>query len=166
METLINGILEYSRTQRESYTRENVSVSKLITEIENSLAIEKNVSIYVKAGTPDIFMGQIPAYQIFQNLISNAIKHNDKDNVEIKVNGFKDGNFTTYHISDNGPGIDELSKGKIFNIFYSASGNKNNQNSGIGLSIVKKIIEKYTARRARQIKIAKNVKNAIASWVF
>jgi signal transduction histidine kinase len=143
MEGLISGIIEYSRSQIQDYDREVVPIKTILKEIEVAILSEKDFQISLSLNTPDINMGQIPAYQVFQNLISNAINHNDKDVVKIKVSGFEDDFYQHFSIKDNGPGIPKENQDKIFKIFYTTKPEKNRSTSGIGLSIVQKIIFKH-----------------------
>ena len=79
--------------------------------------------------------------QLFQNLISNAIKFNNKDKGLIEVNFTENKSFYQFEIKDNGIGIEKKYHDKIFKIFHSLNDSKDS--SGIGLSIVKKIIDLY-----------------------
>ena len=78
---------------------------------------------------------------MFQNLIGNAIKYNDKEHGIIEVGFYKKDDKTIYYVKDNGKGIDKEYHSKIFNVFLKLEDTKNS--IGIGLSIVKKIITNY-----------------------
>lgn len=143
MESLISGIIEYSRTQNQDYEREIVAVETIIEEVKSAIATDRKFQVSVDKNVPKINMGQIPAYQVFQNLISNAINHNDKDVAEIKITGFEDDVHQHFSIRDNGPGIKKENQDKIFKIFYTTKQDKNRSTSGIGLSIIQKIIHKH-----------------------
>jgi len=79
--------------------------------------------------------------QLFQNLISNAIKFNDKENGLVEIDVSEKKSFYQFSIKDNGIGIDEKYHSKIFKIFHSLNDDK--KSSGIGLSIVKKIVNLF-----------------------
>ena len=77
--------------------------------------------------------------QLFQNLISNAVKFNDKEKGFIKIDVKEEEQFYKFSIKDNGIGIEEKYHDKVFKIFNAL--NKSKESTGIGLSIVKKIVE-------------------------
>jgi signal transduction histidine kinase len=79
--------------------------------------------------------------QVFSNLIGNAIRHNDKDIIEIEVS-YKDlGDHFTFSIKDNGPGIEPEYHGRIFGMFQTLRPKDESESTGIGLPIVKRIVE-------------------------
>ncbi|MEK6559248.1 MAG: ATP-binding protein, partial [Planctomycetota bacterium] len=78
-----------------------------------------------------------------QNLISNAVKYMDKPEGEIKIECSKEGNYWKFAVADNGPGIEEKYFEKIFQIFQTLKPRDEVESTGIGLSIVKKIVEMY-----------------------
>ncbi len=79
--------------------------------------------------------------QVFTNLISNGIKHHDRLEGSIVVSGGESGDFYQFAVADDGPGIAPEHHDKIFAIFQSAHPQPHRDSSGIGLSIVKKIVE-------------------------
>ena len=79
--------------------------------------------------------------QVFQNLLSNAVKYMDKLEGHIKVGCVEQNGFWKFSVADNGPGIDEKYFKKIFKIFQALSSENRVDSTGIGLSIVKKIVE-------------------------
>ena len=79
--------------------------------------------------------------QVFQNLISNAIKYNDKEKAVIKVGVNDLEKNWEFYVEDNGPGIEEQHFVKIFQIFQTLKPRDEYESTGIGLSIVKKIVE-------------------------
>jgi signal transduction histidine kinase len=78
---------------------------------------------------------------LFQNLIQNSIKFNDKENGFVEIGSNENENEIEFYIKDNGIGINERYQSKIFDLFSKLE--NNDQSSGIGLSIVKKIIDLY-----------------------
>jgi light-regulated signal transduction histidine kinase (bacteriophytochrome) len=143
MDTLINGILEYSTIGKNRVEVYDVDINKLINEILNIIYIPKNISI-LKSNLPVVRGDKYRLQQVFQNLIDNAISYNDKKNGVIEI-GFEDkGSFWKFYIKDNGKGIEEAYFDKIFKTFQSLE--QNPASSGIGLSIVKKIIDLYQGK--------------------
>jgi signal transduction histidine kinase len=83
-------------------------------------------------------------YQLFQNLISNAVNYNDKENGVIEIASTQSAKHYIFSVKDNGIGIDTKHHEKIFKMFESYS--KNAQSTGIGLAIVKKIVIQYNGK--------------------
>ncbi len=114
MESLINGILEFSRVGRQETNNEKINMSELLNEIVDSIGSDKIAKFTVKDEMPTLVAEKILFEQVFSNLISNAIKYNDKDEIEICISYSmsSDGEFHTFGVKDNGPGIEE----EYFNI--------------------------------------------------
>ncbi len=140
MDKLINGILEYStigKTQLEVY---DVDVNKLVDEILKIIQVPDHVTVkYMEL--PVIKGDKFRLQQLFQNLITNAIAYNDKDQglIEVGVNGTE--LYWEFYVKDNGKGIDKAYFNKIFKTFEKLENTGNS--TGIGLSIVKKIVDLY-----------------------
>jgi len=142
MDTLITGILEYStigKTEKEIF---EVDLKKLIPEILETLQIPKHIIVKGAATLPIIKGNKFRLHQLFQNIICNAIKYNDKEIGVIEIGVKKlDPEFWQFYVSDNGIGIEQKYFDKIFHTFQKLE--NQNDASGIGLSIVKKIITLY-----------------------
>jgi signal transduction histidine kinase len=78
---------------------------------------------------------------VFLNLISNSIKYNDKENVSIKIACVEEQEYYTFSVEDNGPGIEERFHEKVFIIFQTLQARDTFESTGVGLAIVKKIID-------------------------
>ena len=113
----------------------------IITDLEQTLFVPDWIQIVVKNKLPIVFGEWTKLRQVFQNLISNAVKFNDKEKRLIEIDVFEKNSFYQFSIKDNGVGIDKKYHDKIFKIFHSLNDNK--ESSGIGLSIVKKILNIY-----------------------
>lgn len=141
MEALINGLLEYSRVGRTQVASETVSVKDLLDEIVDSLAPPSSVTIEIEPGMPTLTTRRMLLRQVFANLISNAIKHHDRANGHIKISAQDLGDAYEFAVADDGPGISPAYHHKIFAIFQTLEARDTKESTGIGLSIVKKIIE-------------------------
>ena len=141
MEQLISSILEYSSIGISNENEIKINLNSLIENIKNNLFIPKNISFNVASNLPTVKGTKIKFYQLFQNLIANAIKFNDKKKGIIELDFKEENSFYQFSIKDNGMGIDEKFHDKIFKIFHYL--NKTKESSGIGLSIVKKIVNLY-----------------------
>ena len=141
MESLISGILSYSSIDSDYSVNQKVNLNLVIDDIKEILLIPKNMSVLVKKELPTIYGERVKLQQLFQNLISNAIKFNDKEKGYINIDFSDEESFYQFSVSDNGKGIDKKYHDKIFKIFHSL--NKSKNSSGIGLSIVKKIVDLF-----------------------
>jgi light-regulated signal transduction histidine kinase (bacteriophytochrome) len=141
MEILISDILSYSSIDSDKSENRKVDINLVIDDIKEILFIPENISIVVNNQLPIVFGERAKLQQLFQNLISNAIKFNDKEKGVITIDVKDKKSFYQFSISDNGLGIEKKYHDKIFKIFHSL--NKSKNSSGIGLSIVKKIVDLY-----------------------
>lgn len=143
MENLINGILEYSRIDRIKPEKKQVDLNYIIKEIHASVEHlkDKPLTINVPQLLPTLIASDVRMQQIFQNLISNAIKYNNKDHCIITITYEKLPKGYRFTVKDNGPGIEKKYQEKIFGIFQTLQARDRFESTGVGLSIVKKIIE-------------------------
>lgn len=141
MDQLISDVLEYSSVSSEERAKDSISLNSVLEDIQQLLYIPKNFSIQVSNSLPFIYGNRARLQQLFQNLISNAIRHSNKKQGFVKVGSKDMGSHYEFFVQDNGIGIDEKHHRKIFKIFQSLHYNK--ASSGVGLSIVKKIVESY-----------------------
>lgn len=141
MQSLIDGILHYSRMANNKTEKESVNVKDLITSIIDLLSVPNHVRIEYPDSMPVLFDEKIKLHEVFQNLISNAIKYNDKEKSEVKISFIDKGNHYEFAITDNGIGIKSEHFEKIFGVFQTLQSKDKQESTGIGLTIVKKIIE-------------------------
>lgn len=141
MEALINAILQYSRIGRVQ-TIENVKTRDLVEEIIEDLEPLPNFSFYIKGEMPILETEKILLTQVFTNLISNAMKYNNREKglIEIGLRETKN-SFYEFFVKDDGIGIDKRYHEKIFVIFQTLEAKNNVESTGVGLAIVKKIVE-------------------------
>lgn len=142
MHALIDGILQYSRIGRLQEQRQDVDLNLITTDTINLLAPPPHIHIRIEGKLPIVYAERVRMQQLFQNLISNAIKFMDKPQGEIVLSSSCDNNLCRITVADNGPGIDEKYHQKIFQIFQTlGSQTSDTDSTGIGLSLVKKIVE-------------------------
>ncbi|WP_347924021.1 PAS domain S-box protein [Pontimicrobium sp. SW4] len=141
MEHLISDILLYSSIGSDSVKEQEVDLNQLVLDVTQVLFIPEHITVKVLNILPVVYGDKVKFQQLFQNLISNAIKFINKEKglVEIDVSNKK--TYYQFSIKDNGLGIEKKYHDKIFKIFHSLNDNK--ESTGIGLSIVKKIIDYY-----------------------
>jgi PAS domain S-box-containing protein len=143
MRDLIDGILQYSRVGRIEEEKVVVNLNELVPEIIDMIAPPENITITVENELPAIECGQTRIMQVFQNLLSNAVKYMDKPQGWIKIGCIEENGFWEFSIADNGPGIEEKYFEKIFQLFQTLAPRDESESTGIGLTIIKKIIEMY-----------------------
>jgi PAS domain S-box-containing protein len=141
MENLINGILMYAKAGRSKNEAVRFSVSRLISDVAASLTAGKNIAVNIVQPMPYMTAEKIKLEQVFSNLISNAIKYNSGSNPEVRITATEDEQHYTFCVADNGPGIDPAHHSKIFVIFQTLQSRDTAENTGVGLAIVKKIVE-------------------------
>ncbi|MCW3109781.1 MAG: chemotaxis regulator - transmits chemoreceptor signals to flagelllar motor component cheY [Segetibacter sp.] len=139
---MINSILQYSKQSLEQQTIEEVDVFELVNQIVFLLSPPKHIRIRVSGNLPVIDTRKIKLQQVFQNLISNAIKYNDKEEGLIEIDAVEKDDFYLFSVKDNGPGMAKKDADRIFKLFEIGE-NKSNKDSstGIGLNILKVLVE-------------------------
>ncbi|QHT68761.1 sensor histidine kinase [Rhodocytophaga rosea] len=143
MKELIDQVL-LSATE-DSLQKEVINTNRLLDQILENLNPPAHISVYVQKNLPPMRYHKVSLLQIFQNLIGNAIKYMDKSQGEIKVSLIKQNSHYLFSIQDNGRGIERHLLERIFGIFEKGH-NEVIESSGIGLSIVKRIIEENKGR--------------------
>lgn len=141
MEQLISDILLYSSVGSESVEKQKVDLNFIPKDLKQILFVPEHISIVVLNKLPIIHGDKMKLQQLFQNLISNAVKFNDKEKGLIEIDVQEEKSFYQFSIKDNGIGIEKKYHDKIFKIFHALQESK--ESTGIGLSIVKKIVDLY-----------------------
>ncbi|QSJ18382.1 PAS domain S-box protein [Nostoc sp. UHCC 0702] len=141
MEALINGLLEYSRIGR-IYTESSlVNIDELLKEVIDSLQPPATFRIEIAPGMPTLISKRFPLQQVFANLIDNAIKHHSRADGRVKISVQDQGRYYKFAVADDGPGIPLEYHDKVFVIFQTLEARHRKESTGIGLAIVKKIVE-------------------------
>lgn len=140
---MISSILQYSKQSLEQQTLEVVDTGELVSQIAFLLFPPPNISIVVKDDLPAITTRKQKLYQVFQNLISNAIKYNDKERGLIEVGAKDKGKYIEFYVKDNGPGITQKDQNKIFRLFEvsNSRSSSTDTSTGVGLNILKVLVE-------------------------
>ena len=141
MEQLISDILLYSSIGSDDTEKQHTDVNQVVKDLKKILFIPRHIKVDILNKLPVIVGERAKLQQLFQNLISNAIKFNDKNKGFIEIDVLEKKSFYQFSIKDNGPGIEKKYHDKIFKIFHSL--NASNSSSGIGLAIVKKIVNLF-----------------------
>jgi PAS domain S-box-containing protein len=144
MEALIEGILQYSRVGRVGEQPQLVDVAQLLDDVVDLLALPAG-QVSVEPGMPTLRAERVPLQQVFHNLIGNALKHGGPD-VQVQVRCEQQGDRYRFSVSDNGPGIAPQYHERIFGIFQTLASRDRVEGSGLGLALVKKIVESRGGR--------------------
>ncbi len=143
MDGLIDGILMYSRVGRVKETIVAVDLNRLVREVVDLLAPPPNIMITIETPLPTVMSEPTRIQQVFQNLLSNAIKYMDKPEGKVRIGCSEEATQWKFSVSDNGPGIKQQHFVKIFQLFQTLAPRDRVESSGVGLALVKKIVEMY-----------------------
>ena len=166
MDGLIDGILQYSRVGRVKETIVAVELNQLVREVIDLLAPPENMTVSIDNSLPTVMTEPTRIQQVFQNLLSNAIKYMDKPRGEIRIACVAEGTQWKFSISDNGPGIEQQHFEKIFQLFQTLAPRDRVESTGVGLALVKKIVEMYGGRVWLESTIGLNSKTKQGSTFF
>lgn len=144
MDLLIKGILDYSSIDNQDIVNRKIDLNLLMEDIFRTIFIPDHVEIHINNKLPKVFGNDFRFKQLFQNLIQNAIKYNNKEKANIEIGSEENEQEIKFYIKDNGIGIPEKYQQKIFEIFSKLE--NNDHSTGIGLSIVKKIVDLYKGK--------------------
>ncbi len=139
MDALIDGLLKLSRIGRQELPVESVDMTQLLQEVIDSLSPPASFKI-TSVALPVLATKRLLLNQVLSNLISNAIKHHDRDTGQIEVTARDYDTHYQLAIADDGPGIPPTERERIFEIFQTLESSSSTTNTGIGLALVKKII--------------------------
>ena len=148
IDALITGLLRLSRLGRAALDIEKLDVKRIVDDVLGAFEYhikEKGIKLEVK-DLPDCQGDETQINQVFSNLIDNAIKFSDPGRPgTIKVSGVKEAERAIYCVEDNGKGIGEKNRERVFEIFYrqdpgAAPG------EGLGLTIIRRILERHRGK--------------------
>lgn len=146
MHDLIDGILQYSRAGRIREAVVEVDLAELVPEVIDLLAPPAHIRVAVETPLPTVVAERTRIAQVFQNLLSNAIKYMDKPAGLVRIGCAEEGEFWKFHVSDNGPGIDEKDRERVFQLFQTLKPRDRADSTGVGLAVVKKAVDLYGGR--------------------
>ncbi|PSB50439.1 hypothetical protein C7B77_22765 [Chamaesiphon polymorphus CCALA 037] len=141
MELMIDSLLLYARAGRQEAQLETFHLAEFLSEIIDSIAPPEGFKIDIQPLLPTLTTKRVFLSQVFANLISNAIKHHNSVTGNIQISAIDRPTYHEFIIKDDGPGIAPENHAKVFEIFATLKVKDNSDSTGIGLAIVKKIIE-------------------------
>lgn len=142
METLLDDLLEFAKIGENDQQLEYVNLNNALETVRKNLRvrIEENEATIISDSLPTIKAAPTRMQQLLQNLITNAIKFRGEAAPKIEITCSQTNQFHTISIKDNGIGIDEAYKQKVFKVFQRLNSRNAYDGSGIGLSICEKIV--------------------------
>jgi len=143
MYNLIDGVLRYSKVGWLEEGKIQVDLNKFIPEVIDMIVPPDNIEVIIKSTLPAIWCQETHMMQLFQNLLGNSIKYIDKPQGRVEIDCLEEQNFWKFSIADNGPGIEDKHFERIFKMFQVLSVKEEYEGTGVGLSVVKKIVELY-----------------------
>jgi PAS domain S-box-containing protein len=141
MEATIDGLLDYARSGTAVEAVESVSIAELLADVIDSIAPPPTFTIELPPELPTLSTRRLPLFQVFANLIGNGIKHHHSETGSIVVSISERGDFYEFAVSDDGSGIAPEHQERMFKIFQAVNPQNRSDSTGIGLAIVKKIVE-------------------------
>lgn len=145
MAEMMHDVLQLSRAKHSEIQLENLKTAHTIEKISQNAKMtygSPNSEIIIKE-CPDVLADKTMLHQVFLNIINNAVKYSShKDLPKVEIEGTEDDQTIIYRISDNGIGIPEEEKHKMFKIFNRMDNAKKFKGNGVGLSIVHRIMKR------------------------
>jgi chemotaxis family two-component system sensor kinase Cph1 len=149
MALLITEILRYSSVGKADMDTGPLDMTEIINEIRTDIidALQPNHFEFIIGETPTITGDRVMIKQVFANIIGNAVKYSSRSNPSmVKIEGSKTDKEIVYKVTDNGIGIDEKYHKTVFELFKRMDNVKDFEGTGVGLAIVKRIMEKHNAK--------------------
>ncbi len=143
MEQMINGVLEYSRIGRDKATLSQVDLATVIPQIVLDIVPTDRMTVLIEGELPTVNVEATRIRQVFQNLIDNAVKFMDKPQGEIQIGCLPDEALWCFYVRDNGCGIPAEHFDRIFQLFQTLQPKDQQESTGVGLALTKRIIEQY-----------------------
>jgi signal transduction histidine kinase len=146
MYSLIDSLLVFSRATVDSAFRE-IDLNDVLDEVSRTVVSSSSKPVNIESDKlPEVLADFNQMVQVFQNIVANAVKYNDKSEVQISISCTTENNMHRIAIADNGIGIDPKYRDKVFELFKRLHHRENYSGTGIGLSICKKIIQQMNGK--------------------
>ena len=140
MEGLLDDLLTYSRAGRSRGDATFVDTNELVARVIETVSPSDNIKVSIVGELPKLYTYSAPLETVLRNLVNNAIKHHDKPNGNVRISATDKGDMVEFAVADDGPGIDPIFHARIFEMFQTLRPRDQVEGSGIGLSVVEKIV--------------------------
>nr|WP_136251028.1 PAS domain-containing sensor histidine kinase [Ningiella ruwaisensis] len=141
MEQLLQDLLAYSRIGKEYQEACEINVKEKVLELLSLLDLP--MGFVLNCDDQTALVPEVPFSVVLLNLISNAIKHHDSGNAKIEIKVRRNQRANVITVIDNGPGIAEEDRKRVFDLFETLKPRDEVEGSGMGLSVVKRLVEHY-----------------------
>ncbi len=146
MQHLIDAVLEYSRAGQANASVELTDLRAVIQDALLMVDLPDGAEVTLPESLPVLLLDRIRWQQVFQNLLTNAVKHCKISDLRIRITCEPINGDWRIGVADNGPGIAPEHHQRIFDMFSTLNGDDNRINSGIGLALVRRIVERHGGR--------------------
>ncbi|MBL8473390.1 MAG: PAS domain-containing protein [Rhodocyclaceae bacterium] len=143
MERLLEDLLQYARIGRKKEQIEEVDISQMVSEIFDLLNAQRKFELVLAGDLPKFETWRVPLHLVFRNLLANAIKHHDRGSGRVSVSCVDAGAEFVFRVEDDGPGIPEAYREKVFEMFTTLKSKDEVEGSGMGLAIIRKTTEEF-----------------------
>jgi PAS domain S-box-containing protein len=146
MDVLIEDLLRYYRSERLDDHVETVDAKALVEDVAQLVGPPSGFTIIARDDLPTFETAKAPLELVLRNLIANGVKHHDRGNGKVTVSAKKiDGGYE-FTVEDDGPGIPPDHLERVFEMFSQLKPRDEVEGSGIGLALVRRIVERYRGR--------------------
>jgi len=146
MDNLINAVLQYSTIVRNRKNEQPADLNTLFRAALTEIKPPQNIKITTNKDLPIVICAEGHIYQVFYQLMANAVRFMNKTDGRITIDCAEEDKFWRFSVSDNGPGIEPQHFERIFRLFQTLENRDEIENTGVGLALVKKIVELYGGR--------------------
>lgn len=164
LDGLLESLLAYSRIGHKTESPKEIDIANLIDDIADYLAPDPSFLITYKGNVSTFFTSKVPFELVLRNLISNSIKHHDHASGQINVYAKEFGDLVEFRVQDDGPGIPDEFKERIFEMFQTLKPRDQVEGSGMGLAIVKKTIEIFGGKIRVESILSQRGSSFIFTW--
>ena len=152
LETLLSDLLIYSQANHQKNSISEINTHVLVNDLFTLVSPLNGFVLTINGELPTFSTFSAPFEQVVRNLLSNAIKHHHKEQGKIEIGCIDVGHFYQFSIKDDGPGISLDYQEDVFKMFKTLRPRDEAEGSGMGLALIKKIVEHYSG----QVKIESN----------
>jgi len=146
LEALLNDLLAYSRANKQTNTSTTVNSREIVEDAFALLFAPPDFTLSIQGEMPTFTTMSPPFEQVIRNLLANAIKHHDRSDGKIQVNCCERRSYYEFSVTDDGPGISPDHHQQIFKMFKTLKTRDDVEGSGMGLALIKKIVEYYKGK--------------------
>ena len=146
---LVDDLLNFSHLGRASLSHKKIDMQKMVSEVQQSATrlLGGRRIVWEVEKLPPAYGDPMLVRQVWQNLVDNAVKYSGRNEAaRIGIKGWREGKEICYQVADNGVGFDMAYVGKLFGVFQRLQRSEDFQGTGIGLALVRRIVERHKGR--------------------